>query len=212
MPIRLVVIDDSDVMVLGLCAVLNEDHRLHVVGTGQTLQDLLRIVRASPPDAIVLNEWFHNTDLLAVIDEVRVAVPSARLIVTSVLSDGLHIRDLLASGVKGYLCKRDRLRDVLIPAIETVMANRPYLSPTANMNYLLALQSPLRDWQLDPESRQVLRLISQGMHVAEIAETLAIPIGRVYRVRRKLRQRFNVSTNEHLVMRAAAEGFAYQVY
>ena len=209
MAIRVVIIDDCDLTVLGACVALTEDHRFQVVGKGGSLNELLQIVRFTPPDVILLNEWFHNTDVLSVVEEVQAAVQNARIIVTGTLVEGLLIRDLFAAGVKGYLYKGDPLRDLLVTAVETVITNRPYLSPTANSEYLIAMQSPLRDWQLDAESRQVLRLLSKGMHVNEIAQELNVSLRHIYWVRQKLRKRFNASTNEHLVMRAAAEGFTY---
>jgi len=129
-----------------------------------------------------------------------------RVIVTGTLTEGLIIRDLFAAEMKGYLyCKGDPLREVLITAINTVMVNRLFLSPTANSEYLVSM----RDWQIDAEASQVLRLVSKEMHVNNIAQELEKPIRHIYRVRQKLRKRFNATTNEHLVMRAAAEGFAY---
>jgi DNA-binding NarL/FixJ family response regulator len=123
--------------------------------------------------------------------------------------DGLLIRDLFALGARGYLYKGDELQESLVRAVETVMRNRPYLSPTANAEYLVAMQSPERDWQLDGEARAVLRLLSQGCHVGQIALALDIPQRRVYWVRQKLRQRFGAVTNEHMISRATAEGFVF---
>lgn len=209
MPIRIAVIDDCDLTLLGACVVLGEDHRLQVVATGHNLSDLIQIISKIHPDIILLNEWFHNTDVLSVVEEIQATVPSMRVIVTGTLTEGLLIRDLFSAGVKGYLYKGDPLRGLLITAVDTVMANRPYLSPTANSEFLVAMQSPLRDWQLDDEARQVLRLLSKGLHVNDIAKELNTPVRHIYWVRQKLRKRFNATTNEHLVMRAAAEGFAY---
>lgn len=93
--------------------------------------------------------------------------------------------------------------------METTLRNRPYLSPTANAEYLVAMQSLERDWRLDGEARAVLRLLAQGCHVGQIALALNIPPRRVYWVREKLRRRFGAVTNEHMMSRAAAEGFVY---
>jgi FixJ family two-component response regulator len=89
------------------------------------------------------------------------------------------------------------------------MRDRPFLSPTANAEYLVAMQSPERDWQLDNEARSVLRMLAQGYHTGQIAYELEIPLRRVYWVREKLRCRFGALTNEHMISRAAAEGFVF---
>lgn len=212
MSIRVAIIDECDLTVLGACVVLGEDHRFKLIGSGSSLVDLLRMSRDTSPDIILLNEWFPNTDVLSAVEEVQTAVPLARIIVTGTLTEGLFIRDLFAAGVKAYLYKRDPLREVLITAVDTVMANRPYLSPTANSEYLFAMQSPLRDWKLDAETRQILRLLAKGLHVTDIAMQLDVPVRRIYWVRQKLRKRFGANTNEHLISLSVAEGFAYTDY
>jgi DNA-binding NarL/FixJ family response regulator len=111
--------------------------------------------------------------------------------------------------VLGYFFSGDDLHECLLPGLNTVIHNRPYLSPTANAEYLVTMQSPLRDWQLDSESRAVLRLLARGLHISEIAAQMDVPLRRIYWVRQKLRKRFGANTNEHLISMAATEGFTY---
>ena len=111
--------------------------------------------------------------------------------------------------MSGYLYKSDDLCELLVTAIDTVLLDRPYLSPTANAEYLIAMQSPNANERLDPEARQVLQLLAHGEHAGQISKRLGIDKRRVYWVREKLRRRFGAKTNEHLIQRAAAEGFIY---
>lgn len=132
-----------------------------------------------------------------------------RIIVMGALVDGLLIHELFAQGVAGYLYKSDDLQECLPLAVDTVMRDRPYLSSTANAEYLVAMQSPESIVTLDDELRQVLKRLAHGEHVGEIAHGMGITLRRVYWVRQKLRQRFGAKTNEHLIHRAAVEGFLY---
>ena len=209
MAVRIVIADDADLTIVGARTVLQQDHRYAVVGTARSMADLIPIVEQQHPDVVLLNEWIYNTDILSAVEQVKQLRPHARLLVMGVLVDGLLIRDLFACGVNGYLYKSDNLEDQLALAVDAVMRNRLYLSPTANAEYLVAMQSPERDWRLDGEARAVLRLLAQGCHVGQIALALNIPPLRVYSVREKLRRRFGAVTNEHMMSRAAAEGFVY---
>lgn len=209
MAIRIVIADDTDLVILGAQSVLNGDHRFQVVGTARCVPELLAVVEAHQPDVVVLNEWLYNLDILTTIEHLRQLQPSVKIIVMGGLVDGLLIRDLFASGVSGYLYKSDDLCQLLVTAIHTAMLNRPYLSPTANAEYLVAMQSPMRDWHLDDESRRLLRLLMQGEHIASIAEHMNISTRRVYWLRQRLKERFGAKTNEHLISRAASEGFIY---
>jgi len=209
MAIRIVIADDSDLLILGAQSVLSVDHRLSVVGTARGMDELLRLVEHSQPDVILLNEWLHSVDILSAVEQLRSVRPSVRLIVMGGLADGLLIRDLFDADVAGYLYRSDDLAELLVSAVNTVMLGRPYLSPTANAEYLIAMQSPQVHQRLDPEARQVLQLLAQGEHAGQISTQLGIAKRRVYWVREKLRRRFGARTNEHLIQRAAAEGFIY---
>ena len=207
MSIRIIIADDADLTIRGVTAVLEEDHRLRVVGTARSLKALWRTLAKAPADVVLLNEWLYNTDALYAVEQVRAEAPLVRVLVMGSLPDGLLIRDLFALGAQGYLFKSDDLTTHLITAVDTVMRGRLYLSPTANAEYLVAMQSPRWRCQLDAEARQVLRLLASGSHVGEIARELSVPVRRVYWVRQKLRTRFGAATNEHMISRAAQEGF-----
>jgi DNA-binding NarL/FixJ family response regulator len=124
------------------------------------------------------------------------------------LSDGLLIRDLFAVGACGYLAAGDDLPACLLTAVDTVLRERPYLSPTANSEYLITMHTRDRNWKLDAEARAVLRLLAQSFTVGRIAAQLQVKPRRVYWVREKLRYRFGATTNEHLISWAVMEGFA----
>ncbi|MGQ9910486.1 MAG: hypothetical protein ACUVS2_16795 [Candidatus Flexifilum sp.] len=174
----------------------------------ENADDLLALAPQVQPAVILLGDRFDPLwDTLALVEALQRAAPSARLLVMGASSDGLIIRDLLALGVSGYLATGDDLAAVLTVAIETVLRGRPYLSPTANAEYLLRLQRAERAWRLDPEARAVLRLLAGGCTARQIAARLHIRLRRVYWVTEKLRARFGAATNAHLINRAAAEGF-----
>lgn len=209
MAIRIVIADDADLVIEGAQSVLNADHRFHVVGTARCMDDLLKTIEVGYPDVVVLSEWIHNLDILSAVEAIHKVRPGLKVIVMGGLADGLLIRDLFSAGVSGYLYKSDDLCELLVTAIDTVLLDRPYLSPTANAEYLIAMQSSNANERLDPEARQVLQLLAHGEHAGQISKRLGIDKRRVYWVREKLRRRFGAKTNEHLIQRAAAEGFIY---
>lgn len=209
MVIRVVIADDADLVILGVHSVLNTDHRFSVVGTARCVNDLLKTLEANTPDILILSEWIHNLDILSAVETIHSVQSSLKIIVMGGLADGLLIRDLFDAGVRAYLYKSDDLCDLLVTGIDTVLLDRLYLSPTANAEYLIAMQSPNANERLDTEARQVLQLLAHGEHAGQISKRLGIDKRRVYWVREKLRRRFGAKTNEHLIQRAAAEGFIY---
>ncbi len=169
---------------------------------------LIEVAKTLQPDLILLGDRFDPLiDTLALVEQMLYAAPSARIIVMGTSIDGLVIRDLFTMGVCGYLAAGDDLSSCLLTALDVVLREYPYLSPTANAEYLLTMQGSNRDWQLDPEARAILRLLASGCTAREIAARLHLKLRRVYWVTEKMRARFGAATNEHLISLATAEGF-----
>lgn len=210
MDMQIVLGDEADLVLIGIQTILQNRTEWEGVHTARSGDELLAAARRWTPAVILFNERLDPLiDVLALVERLKQVSPQSRLIVTGGQVDGLLVRDLFACGVMGYLFIGDDLGDCLLPALGTVLNNRPYLSPTANAEYLVAMQSPLRNWQLDSEARAVLRLLARGLHINQIAAQMDVPLRRIYWVRQKLRKRFGANTNEHLISMAVREGFAY---
>lgn len=208
MTARLVLADPSDLVLLGIQSTLKHHPIVDLVSSLRGAETLLDDARQIQPDLLMFNERLDPLiDILALVERLKHASSRSRLIVLGNHVDGLLVRDLFACGVMGYLFSGDDLQECLIPALTTILNNRPYLSPTANAEYLITMQSPFRDWKLDSESRAVLRLLARGLNISDIARQVDVPLRRIYWVRQKLRNRFGANTNEHLISMAIAEGF-----
>lgn len=206
---RIIIADEADLMLIGIETILKEQPNWEVIHTARSASELIEMGKEQQPDVIAFNERLDQLiDVLVIVERLKQVTPRSRLVVLGSLTEGLLIRDLFACGVLAYLYEGDDLKDHLLPALNAVLQERPYLTPTANSAYLLAMQSPLRDWHLDAEARTMLRLLMQGVHINGIAEQMDIPMRRAYFLRHKLKQRFGATTNEHLISRAIAEGFS----
>ena len=201
--------DEADLVLKGIQSILKDHPKFDIIHSTRSAADLLDAAQHFQPEVILFNERLDPLiDVLALVERLKQVAPDARFIVIGGQVDGLLVRDLFACGVSGYLFSGDDLCNCLIATLTTVLNNRPYLSPTANAEYLVAMQSSTRNWKLDSEARAVLRLMARGLHVNDIAAQMAVPVRRIYWVRQKLRKRFGANTNEHLVSMAVSEGFA----
>lgn len=209
MTTHILIADSSSLSVVGAETLLKGRANTEI-SKAENGSDLIATVESRRPDVVLLGDRFDPLiDTLALVERILRTVPSTGIIVMGTLYDGLLIRDFFAAGAKAYLMVGDDLTTCLPAAIDMALRGWPYLSPTANAEYLTAMQSPLRDWKLDTEARAVLRLLAQGLHVSEIARQMDVPLRRIYWVRQKLRRRFGVQTNEHLISLAIQEGFCF---
>ena len=209
MTVRLVIADAADLIRVGMGSVLAARPEYKVEASVGTLAELMAAAALKPHVAVIDERLDPDADILYIVEQVGEVTPQTRLLVSGYLRDGLLIRDLFAAGCQGYLYKGDQLETSLPCAIDNALRERPFLSVTANTEYLIAMQTPQRDWQLDRQARRVLRLLAQGQHVGQIALELDLQPRRVYWIREKLRDRFGAVTNEHMISRAAAEGFIF---
>ncbi|MBA3868886.1 MAG: response regulator transcription factor [Anaerolineae bacterium] len=162
MVINIVIADDSDLMIVGIQAILESDANCFVVGSGQALNEILKPIELYAPEIAIIGECLYDTDILNTIDTLRAKSQTIAILVMGMMTDGALIHNLFLHGVKAYLYRSDPLRDCLLLAIRTVLKNRPYLSPTADAEYLIALQSGQTLAPLSSEGRAVLNYLTQG--------------------------------------------------
>lgn len=207
MAIKIVLADDSDLMMVGTEAIIESKLDYRVIGKAHTLNDVLQSIQQQSPEIVILSECLYDTDILSAVDAVRHTSPNTFIIVVGMLTDGTLIHNLYLHGIKGYLYRGDPLQECLLPAIRTVLQDRPYLSPTANAEYLITLQSRRPVPQLNAEAQTVLNYLAQGISINQIAYQMGTSPRRIYAIRDRLRRGFGVETNEHLISRAVTEGF-----
>lgn len=208
MTTHILIADSSSLTVVGAESLL-KGRVDTVVRKTENGDDLLALARRITPDLILLGDGFDPLfDTLHLVERLREVVPSVRLIIMGSFIDGLVIRDLFSLGISAYLALSDNLSECLMAAVDSVLQDRPYLSPTANTEFLIAMQGKNRNWYLDAEARGILRLLASGCTPHQIAVKLSLKRRRVYWVIEKMRARFGAATNEHLITRACAEGFA----
>jgi len=131
--IHVVVAHNVDLALIGAQVVLEKESQFQLVAALNTVDKLLEAITDRYPNVIVFSERLDpDLDVLQLVERVQGAAPYARLIVVGNLRDGLLMRDLFHIGVQSYLYEGDELKDHLATAVEVVMRDRPYLSPTAN--------------------------------------------------------------------------------
>ena len=206
---RILIADDMDLVTHAIRATLERTSAWAVIGECHALDEVQFTLQQQRIDVLICGQQLDPAlDALSLLDQLRRLSNGARIVMIGAPPDGFLIANLLVCGLHGYLYRSDPLRDCLPVAVETALRNHPYLSPTAEAEYRVTLQSGRRT-RLSGDERAVLRMLAQGQRVIEIARTLDLPPRRVYGIREKLRRRFGATTNEHLITRAASEGFQY---
>jgi DNA-binding NarL/FixJ family response regulator len=125
--IQVLVIDDHAGMRDGICAVINAQPDMEVVGEADNGEDAVLEFKRTKPDVSLVD---YNLPVMCgadVIAAIRQEMPAARCLVITALNDDQSITRALRAGALGYLHK-DVLRRELLPAIRSVYKGQQYLS------------------------------------------------------------------------------------
>jgi DNA-binding NarL/FixJ family response regulator len=120
------VVDDHAGMREGICAVVNAQPDMAVIGEASDGQEAIERFKALRPDVSLLDWNLPRLRGEEVLSRVRAEFPKARFIVITALSDEDCIRRALGLGAQAYLHK-DMLRRELLPAIRAVHQGQQYL-------------------------------------------------------------------------------------
>ena len=176
-----------------------------VTKTMGQVSDLDTCLRGEACDVLLLSDAIADGEPVnPLLHHIQQRWPEMRVMI---LSQTLHlgyIQQMLSDGARGFLYKEDRLDEILLLAIRTIMRGEVYLSPKAT---LLPYQTPVQDLKsLTVRESQVLRLLNNGLTVGEIAKSLHLNIKTVYRSRDKLKDALGARTNEQIVPTAHSRG------
>ncbi len=179
--VRVLVVDDDDLMRAGLRAVLSTDETIEVVGEATTGRHAIERVRALRPHVVLMDVRMPDLDGIAATRHVLATSPDVKVLILTTFEQGEYIFGAINAGASGFLLKRTRPEE-LITAVHTVAAGDSLLSPSVTRTVLdhvarqpaTAGAADERLEELTPREREVLELIARGCSNGEIAEALMI--------------------------------------
>lgn len=166
-PLRLLLVDDHNIVLTGLATVLEFDDRIEVVAMAENGTDALIAYRTHQPDLVLMDIRMAGMDGIETLRQLRNEYSSCRIIMLTTSETPTDLRDALAAGAVGYLLKTTN-RTALLDAIFTVHAGGQAI-PTALLRQIKeANAAPL----LTQRQLEVLDLLSKGLSNKEIAAVL----------------------------------------
>ncbi len=212
-PVRVLLVDDDDLMRAGLKAVLSSDESIELVGDAADGRTGVERARALRPDIVLMDVRMPDLDGIAATSEVLDTSPGVKVVILTTFEQDDYIFGALNAGASGFLLKRSS-PEQLLAAIQTVAAGDSLLSPSVTRTVIdrmarqpapdIASSDRLED--LTPREREVLELIARGLSNTEIATSLVVEESTVKTHVKRILMKLRLRDRVHAVIFAYESG------
>lgn len=208
--IRILIVDDHDLVREGLRTILEQEGGFEVVGEAGDGQEAIREARRLEPDVVLMDLNLPGLGGLEATEAILADRPETRVIILTQYEQREYIKRALRIGAQGYVIKRSASRD-LKEAIRTVHQGRRYLHPVAadELVEIMARGESLEEEdyeKLTRRERQVLKLLAEGKTSREIAKYLGISLKTAMTHRTNLMNKLGVHSRAELIKYAIRKG------
>jgi DNA-binding NarL/FixJ family response regulator len=170
--IRVLVVDDHQLVRAGLITLLEAAADIQVAGEAADGRQALTAAKAASPDVVLMDLSMPVLDGVAATRLLLAELPRTRVVALTSFSDRQRVTDVLAAGATGYVLKDSRPDD-LLAAVRAAADGHVPLDPRVTAALLPSREVPLAD-QLSDREKQVLRLVAAGLANKQIARRLGI--------------------------------------
>jgi DNA-binding NarL/FixJ family response regulator len=184
LPIRVLVVDDQQVVRAGFSALLETQPDMTVVATAADGGEALRVCLQESPDVVLMDVRMPVMDGIEATANIATSFPEGtgpRIIMLTTFDLDEHVYDALNAGASGFLLK-DITAERLFDAVRVVAAGEALLAPAVTRRLIgefarlqpRPAQEPVPLQALTPREKEVLRLIAEGLSNPEIAGRLIV--------------------------------------
>lgn len=206
--VRVVVVDDHNLVRAGLVAILARWKNLSVVGDARTGEEALRLVSDLKPDLVILDIVMPGMTGYQLIRQLRERHRAVRLLALSMHDSPEHVGAAINLGAHGYVLKDAEVCELNL-AIQAVMAGGLWLPATVSRALVDAYVEHAKECAgLSARQDMVLRMIVAGQRTKEIAYELGISVKTVETYRAQVMSRLGVEDVPSLVRYAIRKGIA----
>ncbi|NOX87039.1 MAG: response regulator transcription factor [Chlorobi bacterium] len=208
--IKIMIVDDHQIIVDGLEALLNDVEGVRVVATAENGREALDMLKLFDVDLILMDIDMPVMNGLEATKAVKAIKPSPYIIILSMHLQKGMIEDLIKLGVDGYVLKNSD-KEQLTNAIFQVAAGKKYFGPNVTLTLLgndtgQKSRSPDDAVDLTVRELEILKLIAEGYTNKEIGEKLFISHRTVDTHRTNMMKKLNVNNVAGLINYAIKNG------
>jgi len=181
---RIVLVDDHEVVRLGLKSLLDRHPQFDVIGEASSAREALEQVAALEPDVVVMDIRLPGTSGIEACEQIVDAHPNTKVIMLTSYAEDEMLFSAIRAGASGYVLKQIASEE-LVKAIEAVGRGEALLDPAVTQRVFQEVRRAVKEEEasafahLSQQEKHVLLLVSEGKTNREIAKNLFLGEGTV---------------------------------
>ncbi len=181
---RIVLVDDHEVVRLGLKSLLERHPQFDVVGEAGSAREALEQVESLKPDVVVMDIRLPGTSGIDACEQIVNQFPNTKVLMLTSYAEDEMLFSAIRAGASGYVLKQIGSED-LIKAIESVGRGEALLAPAVTQRVFQEVRRAVKEEEasafahLSQQEKHVLLLVSEGKTNREIAKNLFLGEGTV---------------------------------
>ena len=210
--IRILIVDDHQILREGLKALLAKEPDMEVVAEAEDGRDALRLARELKPHVVILDITLPGLNGIEVTRQILAEDSEAKVVALSIHTEKTYVSEMLSAGAKAYLPKGTAFAE-LSKAVHAVVEGQIYLAPSVTgtlvKDYLCKISEGSNrpvSHKLSSREREVLQLLTEGMSAKDIADFLHISRKTVESHRRRIMDKLGIQNIAQLTKFAIREG------
>lgn len=206
--IRVVLVDDHQMVRQGLSQLLEDDPHIKVVGQAGDGQTAVSLAMQEKPHVIVLDYTMPVMDGVTAVEQIRRHCPKTRILVLTVHENIHYAVKVLEAGAHGFVVKAAAVQE-LVRGIQAVHAGKVYVSPTISEKMVATFTSRRNRSGLDALSKrefELLRLLGSGMKLQDCARTMKVTESTVSSYRARVLEKLRLNNTAELIRFALENG------
>lgn len=178
-PLRVLIVDDHEMVAQGLSEVLATETGIEVIGRAGTVRDATRMAGQLAPDVVVMDYRLPDGDGLAATSAIRGQNPDTAVVMVTASDHDTVVAAAIEAGCSGFVTK-DRAAQDVVSAVRAAARGEAGF-PAAVLNRLLGRghAAPRDRGALTPRELEVLQLLAEGLSTRDIAERFVLSISTV---------------------------------
>ncbi len=198
--IKVLIADDHDVVRAGLRQIIGDDDDMVIAGEASDALQVFEVVANTECDVVLLDITMPGATGLSVLEELKTINPDLPVLILSVHSEDIYGVHAIKANASGYLTKESAV-DQLVEAIRKVTEGGVYISPSLGEKLAMELARPKQKAiheTLSDREYQIMRMLTKGHRVTDIANELSLNVKSVSTYRTRLLRKMAMTNNAEL--------------